>query len=145
VRTTVGTFTPAWEATVVTKSSETNIVTGDVEDNLGKYYLGGPIIRVKQNYSLDWDGGEWAGGVRYYVQSGYRDYDEVRHVAKYDLWSLQGQYKGVKNLTLTAGVLNLLNKKPPVTVQEDYFQVGFDPTYADVKGRSFYVRASYKF
>ena len=145
VRTAYGNFTPAWEATVVTKSSETNVVTGDVEDNLGKYYLGGPIIRVKQNYSLDWDGNAWAAGVRYFVQSGYRDYDEVRHVPKYDLWSLQGQYKGVKNLTITAGVLNLLNKKPPVTVQEDYFQVGFDPTYADVKGRSFYVRANYRF
>ena len=33
-----------------------------------------------------------------------------------------------------------LNGEPvvtaPVTVQEDYFQVGFDPTYADVKGRA---------
>ncbi|KQV89053.1 TonB-dependent receptor [Pelomonas sp. Root1237] len=145
MRTGFGNFTPNWEATVVTKSSETNVVTGDVEDNLGKYLRGGPVVRVKQNFSLDWDTDAWAAGVRYFRQSGYRDYDEVHHVPKYDLWSLQGQYKGVKNLTLTAGVLNLLDKKPPVTVQEDYFQVGFDPTYADVKGRSFYVRANYKF
>ncbi len=145
LRTDLGNFTPAWEATVVTKSSETNVVTGDVEDNLGKYLRGGPVVRVKQNFSVDWDNSAWAAGVRYFVQSGYRDYDEVRQVPKYDLWSLQGQYKGVKNLVLTAGVLNLLDKKPPVTVQEDYFQVGFDPTYADVKGRSFYVRANYKF
>ncbi|MDR7268109.1 iron complex outermembrane receptor protein [Pelomonas saccharophila] len=145
VRTALGNFTPYWEATIVTKSSETNVVTGEVEDTLGKYLRGGPVVRVKQNVSLDWDTDAWAGGVRYFRQSGYRDYDEVRHVPKYDLWSLQGQYKGVKNLVLTAGVLNLLDKKPPVTVQEDYFQVGFDPTYADVKGRSFYVRANYKF
>ncbi|WP_457349908.1 TonB-dependent receptor [Roseateles sp. P5_D6] len=145
IRTAMGSLTPSWEATIVTKSSETNVVTGDVEDTLGKYLRGGPVVRVKQNVSLDWDTDAWAGGVRYFRQSGYRDYDEVRHVPKYDLWSLQGQYKGVKNLVLTAGVLNLLDKKPPTTVQEDYFQVGFDPTYADVKGRSFYVRANYKF
>ncbi|KQY88339.1 TonB-dependent receptor [Pelomonas sp. Root1444] len=144
-QTAMGSFTPGWEATVVTKSSETNVVTGEVEDTLGKYLRGGPVVRVKQNISLDWDTNAWAAGVRYFRQSGYRDYDEVRHVPKYDLWSLQGQYKGVKNLVLTAGVLNLLDKKPPVTVQEDYFQVGFDPTYADVKGRSFYVRVNYKF
>lgn len=145
IRTDVGTFTPNWEATLITKSSETNVVTGEVEDTLGKYLRGGPVVRLKQNISLDWDTSAWGGGVRYFRQSGYRDYDEVRHVPKYDLWSLQGQYKGIKNLILTAGVLNLLDKKPPVTVQEDYFQVGFDPTYADVKGRSFYVRANYKF
>ena len=145
VRTAMGNFTPSWEATLVTKSSETNVVTGDVEDTLGKYLRGGPVVRFKQNFSVDWDTNAWAAGVRYFRQSGYRDYDEVRHVPKYDLWSLQGQYKGVKNLVLTAGVLNLLDKKPPTTVQEDYFQVGFDPTYADVKGRSFYVRANYKF
>jgi iron complex outermembrane receptor protein len=145
IQTAMGSFTPSWEATVVTKSSETNVVTGDVEDTLGKYLRGGPVVRVKQNISLDWDNNAWAAGVRYFRQSGYRDYDEVRHVPKYDLWSLQGQFKGVKNLVLTAGVLNLLDKKPPVTTQEDYFQVGFDPTYADVKGRSFYVRANMKF
>ena len=145
IRTALGNFTPSWEATVVTKASETNVVTGDVEDTLGKYLRGGPVVRVKQNVSLDWDTNAWAAGVRYFRQSGYRDYDEVRHVPKYDLWSLQGQYKGVKNLTVTAGVLNLLDKKPPTTVQEDYFQVGFDPTYADVKGRSFYARVNYKF
>jgi iron complex outermembrane recepter protein len=144
-RTSLGNFTPAWDATIVTKSSESNVVSGEVEDTLGTYQNGGPVVRVKQNISLDWDTHAWAAGVRYFRQSGYKDYDEVRNVPKYDLWSLQGQYKGVKNLVLTAGILNLLDKKPPVTVQEDYFQVGFDPTYADVKGRSFYVRANYKF
>ncbi|MGS0754662.1 TonB-dependent receptor [Roseateles sp. GG27B] len=144
-RTDVGTFTPSWDATLITSSSETNVVTGEVQDTLGKYLRGGPVVRLKQNFSLDWDTSVWAANVRYFRQSGYKDYDEVSNVPYYDLWSLQGQYKGIKNTTLTIGVLNLLDKKPPTTVQEDYFQVGFDPTYADVKGRSFYVRANYKF
>ena len=28
---------------------------------------------------------------------------------------------------------------------EDYFQVGFDPTYAAVQQRTFYVRGNYRF
>ena len=145
IRSEFGSFTPGWDATLVTKSSETNVVTGDVEDTLGKYQVGGPVIRLKQNYSMDWDSGSWAAALTYFRQSSYEDYDKKTKVPHYDLWNLQGQYKGIKNAIITVGVLNLLDKKPPSTVQEDYFQVGFDPTYADVKGRSFYVRANYKF
>jgi len=141
----VGSFTPGWEATLLTRSNKTNVVTGELVENLGKYDKGGPIPKFKQNISLDWDGGAWAAGLNYFRQSGYEDYDRVKQVSAYDLWSLQAQYKGFKNLNFTAGVRNLMDNKPPVSVQEDYFQVGFDPTYADVKGRTYYLRANYKF
>jgi iron complex outermembrane receptor protein len=145
MRTSWGTVTPGWEATYLTKSTTSNVVTGEEDNTLAKYESSGPVFRLKQNVTLDVERGAWAAGVRYYWQSGYEDYDEVRRVGTYELWDLQGQYKGVKNLTLTAGIRNLLDRKPPTTVQEDYFQVGFDPTYADVKGRTFYMRANYKF
>ena len=145
MRSDVGTFTPAWDATLMNKASETNVVTGVVEDTLGKYRVGGPIIRFKQNYSLDWNTGAMGATLTYSRQSSYEDYDKASKVPHYDLWNLQGQYTGIKNLSIAVGVMNLLDKKPPSTVQEDYFQVGFDPTYAEIKGRSFYVRAGYKF
>jgi iron complex outermembrane receptor protein len=145
IRSDMGTFTPGWEATLLTKSTTTNVVTGVEVDNLGKYARGGPAVKFKQTMSLDWDSGAWAAGVRYFRQSSYEDYDLIHTVPAYDLWDLQGQYKGIKNLAITAGIRNLLDKKPPSTVQEDYFQVGFDPTYADVKGRTYYLRANYKF
>ncbi len=145
MRTAVGTFSPAWEATYLTKSEKSNIVSGDVVNNLGKYTLGGPVPRLKQTVALDWEQGAWGAGVRYFWQSKYQDYDEVNTVGSYELVDLQASYKGVKNLTLVAGVRNLMDRKPPSSVQEDYFQVGYDPTYADVKGRTFYVRLTYKF
>jgi len=145
IRNEAGTFTPSWDATILTKSVDSNVVTGEQIDTLGKYVRGGPAVRFKQNFTLDWDSGDWGATLNYFRQSGYQDYDEVHHVKAYDLWNAQGQYRGVKNLTFTLGIRNLADKKPPVTVQEDYFQVGFDPTYADVKGRTYYVRASYKF
>ncbi|WAC70758.1 TonB-dependent receptor [Roseateles sp. SL47] len=145
LRSDYGTFTPGWEGTILTKSTETNIVTGDEVDNLGKYAVGGPVIKFKQTFTLDWDKGPWGVGLRYYRQNSYKDYDETRTVKAYDLWDLQGLYRGIKNMTFTVGFRNLFDKKPPVTVQEDYFQVGFDPTYADVKGRTFYLRGKYAF
>lgn len=107
--------------------------------------MGGPVIKFKQTFTLDWDMANWGVGARYFRQNGYQDYDEVRHVKAYDLFDLQGTYKGVKNMVFTLGMRNVFDKKPPATVQEDYFQVGFDPTYADVKGRTVYVRGTYRF
>lgn len=145
VRTEWGNFTPGWEGTVLTKAEETNVVTGDIIDKLGKYDVGGPVIRFKQTFTLDWDKGPWGVGVRYYRQNGYEDYEAAGKVKAYGLTDLQAQYRGIKNMTFTVGLRNLFDTKPPVTVQEDYFQVGFDPTYADVKGRTFYLRGAYKF
>ncbi|ANH66514.1 TonB-dependent receptor [Mitsuaria sp. 7] len=145
LRTEFGNFTPGWEGTILTKSTETNIISGETIDNLGKYAVGGPVVRFKQTFTLDWDLGNWGLSTRYYRQNGYEDYDEVKKVKAYGLADLQGTYKGVKNMVFTVGLRNLFDKKPPSTVQEDYFQVGFDPTYADVKGRTFYLRGTYRF
>ncbi|OWQ91528.1 hypothetical protein CDN99_10325 [Roseateles aquatilis] len=145
LRTEIGTFTPGWEGTLITKSEETIVGTGTTQDNLGKYQVGGPVIRLKQTFTLDWDKGVWGAGIRYFRQNGYQDYDEIRHVKAYGLFDVQGQFRGIKGVTLSAGIRNLFNTKPPETVQQDYFQVGFDPTYADVKGRTFYLRGNYKF
>jgi len=145
LRTAYGNFTPGWEGTILTKSEETNVISGVTEDNLGKYFVGGPVIRFKQTFTLDWDMGNWAAGVRYFRQNGYKDYGEEKKVKAYALTDLQATYKGVKNMIFTVGLRNAFDEKPPVTVQEDYFQVGFDPTYADVKGRTFYLRGTYRF
>lgn len=145
IPTAYGNLTPGWDATLLTKSEETIVGTGSTRDDLGKYKLGGPVIKLKQTFTLDWDKDKWGASLRYYRQNGYEDYDETSRVKAYDLFDVQGMFRGIKNVTLTAGIRNLFDKKPPSTVQEDYFQVGFDPTYADVKGRTFYLRGNYKF
>ena len=145
IRTEFGSLTPGWEGTYLTKSTTSNVVTNEVINQLGKYVNKGPVVRFKQAVTLDWEQGPWKAGAIYRWQSGYEDYDTVRKVGAYELLDIQGQYSVVKNLTVTAGVRNLLNREPPTTVQQDYFQVGFDPTYADTKGRTLYLKASYKF
>ena len=144
-RSPYGTITPGWDATILTKSTSTNVITGDVIDDLGQYRLGGPVIRLKQTFTLDYEYAAWRANMRYYRQNGYTDYDTTSHVHSYDLFDLQAQYQASKNLRLTVGMRNVFDNKPPATVQEDYFQVGFDPTYTDVKGRSVYGRVNYTF
>ena len=55
------------------KSTETNVVTNEEVDNLGKYAVGGPVIKFKQTFTLDWDLANWGVGARYFRQNGYQD------------------------------------------------------------------------
>ena len=144
-RTGIGAISPSWEATRLTKSTTTNVVSGITSDNLGLYARGGPAIKLKQVFGVELDTGAWVISTRMSKQSGYVDYQDLGNVPSYTLTDLQVQYKAIKNFSLTAGVKNLFNKKPPVSLSDDYFQVGYDPTYADVKLRTLYLRGSYKF
>ncbi|HSU64106.1 MAG TPA: hypothetical protein VLJ12_09600, partial [Burkholderiales bacterium] len=61
-----------------------------------------------------------------------------------------GSYTGLannKNLKLTFGIRNLFDKNPPYTNAggQNYFQSGYDPGYADPRGRTFVLSATYKF
>jgi iron complex outermembrane receptor protein len=42
-------------------------------------------------------------------------------------------------------VLNLANTAPPFSNQAYYFLAGYDPTYADPRGRTFYAALAYRF
>jgi len=54
-------------------------------------------------------------------------------------------YTGVKNLTLTAGITNIFDKDPPLSLQTTTFQRGYDPRFTDPLGRAYMFRAAYKF
>ena len=44
------------------------------------------------------------------------------------------RWTGVKNLALVAGITNLFNNTPPTTNQQDYFQIGYDPSVVEPAG-----------
>jgi iron complex outermembrane receptor protein len=54
-----------------------------------------------------------------------------------------------KKWSLTAGLLNLLDTKPPFAVSASGLnrgqQYGYDGRYYDPRGRTFYANASFKF
>ncbi|MES2165388.1 MAG: TonB-dependent receptor [Pseudomonadota bacterium] len=71
----------------------------------------------------------------------------VRDVKSYTTVDYQVKANYIKNLTLTAGIKNLLDQDPPLSIRNSGGgnQVGYDGRYTDPLGRTFYVNASYKF
>ncbi len=117
----------------------------DGTDFVGKYASFGPVVRWKHNLNLDLERGAWTFGVGYRFHQGYVDSDGIRNVGVYELFDASVSYKGIKNLTLRAGIDNLLDRDPPYTRQDDYFHVGYDPTYANPLGRTFRFSLNYVF
>lgn len=120
----------------------------------------GAVSRWRHYATLDWTFAAWGATLANNFQLGYSepcilDPDTgnsldasgcmTRRVGSYSVWDAQLRYTGFANTTLTLGVRNLLDTSPPLTNQQDQFLVGFDPTYADPRGRTFYVAVRYAF
>jgi iron complex outermembrane receptor protein len=115
---------------------------------------GGVIPRLKTYLSVSLNRGPWTISGAYNWQSGYDDLGNspnfdlpTRHVGTYETFDAQVQYTGVKNLSLSLGARNLFNRNPPYTNAggQTSFQSGYDPQYADPRGRFVYVTATYAF
>ena len=68
-----------------------------------------------------------------------------RRVGDYDVWDVEARYAAPFHATITLGIHNLFDRAPPFSNQPFTRQVGYDPTYADPAGRTYYVRLSYAF
>lgn len=61
-------------------------------------------------------------------------------------WDWQGKWTVNKQVQLRAGIKNLLDRDPPLSLRNSSgHQVGFDPRYADPFGRTFYLTGNYTF
>ena len=115
--------------------------------NLTNATTGGVIPRLKTYQFVNWSSGPWDTTLGLNWQSGYWDVpgDFERRVSPYETYDAQVTWSGVKGLRLTLGAKNLLDSDPPYTNQSFSFQSGYDPQYADPRGRFVYVRAAYAF
>lgn len=71
-----------------------------------------------------------------------------RYVSDYTLFDWQTKYNYNKALSITVGIKNLLDTKPPYSLVDQSGTGnarGFDGRYTDPIGRQFYLGASYKF
>ena len=140
--------------------SGTYYIKYDVQQTDGSYAgfisntLGSPVTGVsprwKSYQSVSWDSGAWSAVLGNSYQSSYTDQQtdldgNERTVSSMSLWDAQVSWKGLRNLSLTLGAKNLLDTNPPKSNQQNSFQVGFDPSYYDPRGRIVYVTATYKF
>ena len=131
----------------------------DVHDTstLGRKVAGinGPVPRWKHHTSLDWERPPFGATIGETFQTGYLDANvdragaplsvPPRRVGAYDIWDVEVRYSASFHTTIALGIHNLLDRAPPFSNQPFTRQVGYDPTYADPAGRTYYVRLSYAF
>jgi iron complex outermembrane receptor protein len=69
----------------------------------------------------------------------------TRKIGSYDTWDLSGGYTEFLNTNLRLGIKNIFNRDPPLSNQVAAIQIGYDPNYADPRGRTFYAAFQYVF
>jgi iron complex outermembrane recepter protein len=117
---------------------------------------GGVIPRWHHYLTADWNQGPWDVSVAQNFQSSYTDLlgtnedptipgFKERIVGSYTTVDLAVAWSGIPHLRLSVGARNALNKDPPYTNAggQDFFQSGYDPGYADPRGRFIYGTATY--
>jgi len=117
--------------------------------------INGPVPRWKHHASLDWERFPFGATIGETFQTGYLDANvdragaplpvPPRHVGAYDIWDIEARYSASFQMAIALGIKNLLDRAPPFSNQPFTRQVGYDPTYADPLGRTYYVRLSYAF
>ena len=112
-------------------------------------------MRWKHQLALTYSTGTWSSTL---AQSYTHSYADERpagavppgfdpKVEAYVVYNLSATYNGFKNLSLTAGVKNLLDTDPPFTAHNLDFAAGagWDPRVADPRGRAYTLRVNYRF
>jgi iron complex outermembrane recepter protein len=150
--TDIGRFGASVSGTLVTEYKFNTDSRSPLVDGLGKFRDDKAVQRWRHKVSVDYDIGAVGMTLTNTYLAGYRDQNveglaapewNNRDVKAYSLWDLTGSYRFSPNLRLRAGVINLLDTAPPFTNQSRYFQVTWDPTYGDPRGRSYYVSLQY--
>ena len=121
----------------------------------GSNDLGLVVPRWKHYGALDWTYGPWTATLGHNYQAGHDEPDRSkcgestcgsRLVGDYSVWDLVARYTGFRNVALTAGVKNLFDRNPPLAyLGSGRFQSGYDPGYADPRGRTFYAGVTVSF
>jgi iron complex outermembrane receptor protein len=160
-KTGIGRLTLGLAGTYMIESSYTRPGTlDDFTDSMGRYGENAAVTfrnLVRATASLDT--GPFTNTLTVRYRSGYDDISTTaRNVATnknetvklrvpaYTLLDWQTIYAFNKSLEFRAGLKNMLNKKPPLTLRDSSgHQVGYDPRYHDVWGRTLYLQAEYKF
>jgi len=166
----MGNLTTTWVATYLVDSYYDLGFGAGKEDSLGKYGSNGAVsFRILSRVANTLQTGPLSQTLVWKYRPGYKDRafeageGTVRlatstggfgsfvdfpglDVPAYSLFDYQAKYSLNKQMTLTGGILNLFNKKPPMSLKLDGGNmVGFDPRYHDGRLRTFYVSAGYRF
>lgn len=161
VRTGLGRVTLGLSGTYLIKSSYTRPGTSDdFTDSMSHYGENAAVsFRNLVRGTASIESGRLTNTLTVKFRSGYADINQlVRNVAtnqnervtlqvgSYSTFDWQGIWAHNKAIEVRAGIKNLFNKLPPMTLRDSSgHQVGYDPRYADLMLRTFYLTGTYKF
>ncbi len=138
------------DGTYVDKYDYQNERGGPFFQNAGRYPEDVPVFRWRHNLTVAWSLAPYTWTLSNRYLSGYDDQNDVepqfeQRVDPYSTWTLAGTYSGNRQIDITVGIKNLFDEEPPYTNQTTTFQQGYDPRFTDPLGRSYFVRATYRF
>lgn len=134
--------------------------------SLGQYGLDGNVVFRWQGRLVNTlEHGDFAHTLTVSFKSGYADqsytaadftvfdpntfqsFDYNGKVKRYSVVDWQTRWKATKQVTVTAGVLNLFDQDPPRSLKSagGGQMIGYDDRYYDPRGRSFYANLGLKF
>lgn len=145
LRSAIGKWALRFEATYVMRHEQQPLSGGEWAQGVGRYADDVPIFRWQHLAQLDWEAGDWAIALSQRYRSGYADQNPGNRVGPYSLVDLSASYTGIAHVTLTAGVKNLLDARPPFSNQEETLQPNYDPRFTDPLGRALTLRAAWAF
>ena len=150
----MGRFGVGMNGTLVTEYKFATDPRSPLVDGLGRFRDDKAVQRWRHKLNVDWDLGDFGLTLANTYLSSYRDQNieglaapewNNRDVKAYSLWDLTGSFRITPSLRVRGGVLNLLDTAPPFTNQSRYFQVTWDSTYGDPRGRSLFANLQYSF
>lgn len=145
----LGTFGLRFNGTLTLSSKQQTGNDDPYVSNLGHFINDGVVQRWRHTVSADWERGDWSATLSNSYLSSYTDHSIIgkadRTVKAYSLWDLTGAWSATPNLTLRAGIKNLLDTAPPYSQQAWFFLSGYDPSYTDPRGRFVYASLQYRF
>jgi iron complex outermembrane receptor protein len=125
------------------------------ESTVGAWNSRDLFVRWKHQLALTYSTAAWSSTLSQSYTHSYADERPVGvvppgfdpKVDAYVVYNLSATYNGFKNLSVTAGVKNLLDTDPPFTAHNLDFAAGagWDPRVADPRGRAYTLRVNYKF
>ncbi|MDE2428993.1 MAG: TonB-dependent receptor [Burkholderiales bacterium] len=132
------------------------------ESEVGRFTFTGDLgLRWKHTAYVTYTQGNWTSMLSQIYRDGYKDQvlpgvlsglvtpsDYNPNVKAYSIFNLSASYSGIKNMTLTAGIKNILNTDPPFAITYDSNSgagSSWEPRVADPRGRSFTFTVNYKF
>ncbi|NDY90101.1 TonB-dependent receptor domain-containing protein [Ideonella livida] len=150
-------------ATYMLKASTQDPVDLTYTDTVHYYRDGEVTFRWRGNWSNAIRMGDWEHTLTMNFRSGYHDEtntvevldstgavtgteDISLKIKPYYSFDWQTRWDATKAISLTAGILNVFDKAPPLVLSAGGGQpAGYDDRYYDPRGRTWYVNFGYKF